>query len=269
MDYLQRQRMRDAVALSGLTVAQVWLHYFGNGGAAREARINLFLVGGAVMPEMERDILAHAINELLWDRNLASMVPYSSPLASAKELANGPQINAAAASLLADDEAEAERFRSLTATGLLHSGPDPDLDALMVEARDAFDVSSASVSLIGSEHQYLKASRGSVPQPLPRREPFCDEAIRTADPLLIPDTHTDERFRDHPLVVGEPFLRFYAAHPLRGPGGWNIGTFCITDQRPHSFSASERSGFRSMARRAEQQIGRAGRSDQVRHADSN
>lgn len=271
MDPVQRRLMLEALALCNLPLDKVWLHYCGNGGHLCEAQVDLFLKGAAPMGELERDILAHAINEMLWDRRLPSLVPYVSSPATDREASNGPGVSAAAAWLLTDGEAEAERLRSLTASGLMHSGPAPLLDALVAEARETFGVSSASVSLIGADRQYLKASVGPLRQHLPRREAFCDEAIRTADPLVILDTHSDDRYNDHPLVVDEPYLRFYAAHPLRGPGGWNIGTFCILDQRPHAFSGEKRRSFRSFAHRVQQEIGRSRHAEEARRrsAESN
>ncbi|MFJ6001787.1 GAF domain-containing protein [Arthrobacter sp. NPDC092385] len=271
MDRAQRRLMLEALALCKLPLEKVWLHYCGNGGHLGEAQVGLFLQGAAPMGELERDILAHAINEMLWDRRLPSLVPYASSPVTDREASAGPGTSAAAAWLLTDGEAETERLRSLAATGLMHSGPAPLLDALVAEARGAFGVSSASVSLVGAGYQHLKASVGSLQWDLPRREAFCDEAIRTADPLVIPDTHTDNRFSDHPLVVDEPHLRFYAAHPLRGPGGWNIGTFCLLDRRAHAFPGEERRSFRAFARRAQQEIGRSRHAEEAwrRSAESN
>lgn len=263
MKQAQRRLMLEAMSRCGLTPGQVWLHYCGNGGRASEAHLALFLQGAESLTELERDILAHAINEMLWDRRHESMVPYATtPAAQALE---GPRISAAAAWLLTDTEAEDERLRSLSSTGLMHSGPATVLDELVSDARAAFDVSSATVSLIDADSQYLKAARGPLPRHAPRREAFCDEAIRTAATFVISDTRRDPRFANHPLVVQEPYLRFYAAHPLRGPGGWNIGAFCILDQRPHAFPAAERLTFRRFARRAQQEISRSRHTEETRH----
>jgi GAF domain-containing protein len=264
VDQVQRQLMLEALSRFDLRLEDVWLHYCGNGGRLGAAHLGLFLHGGAPMAELERDILAHAINEMLWDRQHQSLVPYASSPVTQQQASEGPVISAATAWLLTDAETEAERLRSLAATGLMHSGPAPVLDALVAEAQDAFGVTSAAVSLVGTDSQYLKASVGPVRQHLPRREAFCDEAIRTADTFVVPDAHGDDRFADHPLVVQEPYLRFYAAHPLRGPGGWNIGAFCILDQRPHAFAGEHRSTFRRFARRAQQEITRSRHDEETR-----
>jgi len=252
---VQLELMLAALSTAHLAPERVWLHYCAIGGKQTTPQVKCFLRGdvnpsgvnpsGASscdgdpgMTDLERDLLAHAINEMLWDQGLPSRVPYLLDSTGTAPATAGPSISAAAAWLLTDEEAEAERLRSLTASGLLDSGPAEALDALVVEARDVFGVNSASVSLIGADHQYLKAS------------------IRSSEALVLPDTLDDERFRFHPLVVDEPPLRFYAAYPLRGPGGWNIGTFCILDQRPHGFSSGDREVFHGFARRAQREVRR-------------
>ena len=264
MHQVQLELMLTALSAGGFSVEKVWLSYCAMGGRSTEAQLERFLRTEPGRPEpsradpgmsdLDRDILAHSINEMFWDRNLPSCVPYVLDSMGGARTADGPSISAAAAWLLTDEEAEVERLRSLTASGLLASGPAPALDALVVEARDAFHVSSASISLIGADHRFLKAAVGPLRQLLPRRESFCDEVIRTSAPLVLPDTVGDERFRHHPLVVREPSLRFYAAYPLRGPGGWNIGTFSILDQHPHGFSAGDRRVLRRFAHRAQREV---------------
>jgi hypothetical protein len=39
---------------------------------------------------------------------------------------------------------------------------------------------------------------------------FCAHTIQQNNLFVIPDTLADERFRENPLVVGEPWVRFYA-----------------------------------------------------------
>jgi GAF domain-containing protein len=43
----------------------------------------------------------------------------------------------------------------------------------------------------------------------------------------------------NPLVAGEFGLRFYAGAPIITPDGFNIGTVCVVDKKPRSFSELE------------------------------
>lgn len=57
----------------------------------------------------------------------------------------------------------------------------------------------------------------------------------------------DERFRDNPLVTGEPFLRFYAGAPLEYEGQVRLGSLCLLDTKPRSFSRGDQAELRLLA----------------------
>ncbi len=46
-------------------------------------------------------------------------------------------------------------------------------------------------------------------------------------------------FTDNPLVIEAPFIRFYAGYPVQLPDGATVGSFCLMDHQPRSFSAHE------------------------------
>lgn len=72
--------------------------------------------------------------------------------------------------------------------------------------------------------------------------------------MIIPDTRSDHRFSANPLVVAAPFVRFYAGVPLRGPGGWFVGSFCVLDQDPRDFSRADRQRLLALASEAEVEL---------------
>lgn len=57
---------------------------------------------------------------------------------------------------------------------------------------------------------------------------------------MVLDASQDPRFRDNPLVTGDPFIRFYAGAPLRTGDGHAIGTLCLVSPKPRrAFTARD------------------------------
>jgi sigma-B regulation protein RsbU (phosphoserine phosphatase) len=113
----------------------------------------------------------------------------------------------------------------------------------------------AYISLVDSDRQWFKSSCGLDVIQTPRAVSFCGHAILSDEPMVVPDAAEDVRFHDNPLVTGEPHIRFYAGHPLNGPGGEKVGTLCIADRRPRNLEASEFEALREMARIVERELG--------------
>jgi PAS domain S-box-containing protein len=79
--------------------------------------------------------------------------------------------------------------------------------------------------------------------------PWLDVASKEAI-LVVPDAQNDERFCNHPLVVGSPHLRFCAAAALTTAAGRRIATLGIYDTQPRqTFSDGD---FRALSRLARQ-----------------
>lgn len=61
----QRRLLGEALKRAGLTGAQLWLHYFSLGGDAGEYEVDAYIHGSLSLPVLQRDLLAHAANELI------------------------------------------------------------------------------------------------------------------------------------------------------------------------------------------------------------
>ncbi|MGT0149837.1 GAF domain-containing protein [Vibrio metschnikovii] len=64
---------------------------------------------------------------------------------------------------------------------------------------------------------------------------------------MIENALVDQRFCDNPLVMGAPDIRFYAGAPLHSTKGYRIGTLCLIDSQPRSFSSKQRSMLKDLA----------------------
>ncbi|WP_434992089.1 hypothetical protein [Arthrobacter sp. Ld5] len=67
VDDAQRRQIGDAMTQAGLSLPEVWLHYFSITGSVDEYEIDAYLNRMIALPPMECDKLAHAINELIDD----------------------------------------------------------------------------------------------------------------------------------------------------------------------------------------------------------
>jgi sigma-B regulation protein RsbU (phosphoserine phosphatase) len=150
---------------------------------------------------------------------------------------------------------ERERLADLHALELLDTPPEERFERIVRLAMEVFEVPIAYLALIDADRQWLKARCGIARGQTGREESFCGHTILGTGPLIVPDTLDDPRFRDNPLVVGDPGIRFYAGHPLAGPAGFNVGTLCIADTRPRSLSDQQQAAFCQLAALAEHEVG--------------
>ena len=134
-------------------------------------------------------------------------------------------------------ENEVERLAALRRLLLLDTPPEERFDRIVGFAAGEFDVPIALISLVDSDRLWLKARIGLDVCEAPRSTSFCAHAIRSHETMIVPDATLDPRFRDNPLVTGEPGIRFYAGAPLALEDGPRLGTLCLLDIRPRTLDA--------------------------------
>ena len=117
-----------------------------------------------------------------------------------------------------------------------------------------FDAPTALVSLVDAERQWFKARVGIEVLETPRALAFCGFTILGEDCFVVDDTHVDARFRDHPMVIGNPGIQFYAGAPLTSSAGLPLGSVCAIDTKPRHFSERDRAMLRIVARIAADQL---------------
>ncbi|MFS2225777.1 EAL domain-containing protein [Pantoea sp. B65] len=106
-------------------------------------------------------------------------------------------------------------------------------------ASELLDIPGSFVSIIDDERQYIRVSHNFNLRESSLEDAFCRHTAAAGKVLVCGDTLTDERFCRNPLTLGPPWIRFYAGAPLRTADGSVIGTFCVTDTKPHQFSAQD------------------------------
>lgn len=146
------------------------------------------------------------------------------------------------------ESAEAARLAALHNYDVLDTPPEESFDRITRLARMVLQTPIVLVSLIDRDRQWFKSKQGLALSETSRDISFCAHAIQRDVPMVVRDACADPRFRDNPMVLGEPLIRFYVGVPLRTPDGHNIGTLCAIDQQPREPSADQIAVLQDLAR---------------------
>lgn len=145
------------------------------------------------------------------------------------------------------DVAENIRQQAVDDLHLLDTPHEERFDRVTRLAKQIFGVDVAQISLIDHDRQWLLSGTGSGNRETPRDVAFCSTTISQAGALVVGDAHEDARFREYPLVTGNPGVRFYAGYPIEAPGGERLGALCLIDSQPRAFTDAEAVLLRELA----------------------
>ncbi|MGA9972480.1 MAG: response regulator [Candidatus Acidiferrales bacterium] len=145
-------------------------------------------------------------------------------------------------------ENETARLDALQRYAVLDTLPEQEFDDLSRMAALICGTPIALVSLVDVDRQWFKSNIGMEENQTPRDVAFCAHAILQPDVMVVPDALEDERFRNNPLVTGEPKIRFYAGAPLMTREGYALGTLCVMDRVPRQLSPEQLEALRALGR---------------------
>lgn len=136
---------------------------------------------------------------------------------------------------------EVERLQTLRHYAVLPALREPVFNELVGLAARIFNLPIALIALVDADEVSYKASEG-LPGLLrqPRVEALCALAVRQHKTVVLADVAQEQGITtEAATAAGAKNLRFYAGAPLVMPNQCAIGTLCVIDHRPRSFSADE------------------------------
>ncbi len=142
---------------------------------------------------------------------------------------------------------EEKRLQALRRLSILDTPTEARFDKITLAAKTIFKTKVALFTIIDHERQWFKSKHGLYIDETPRSVAFCDVAIRHSNIFVINDAAKHQMFKDNPLVVAKPNIRFYAGAPIREPRGFAIGTLCIIDDQPRDVTPADLEGLRLLA----------------------
>ena len=143
---------------------------------------------------------------------------------------------------------ENARLAALDFLQILGTPRTPDFDSIVAMAAQVFSCPIGLVSLVAADKQWFKAEIGLGVSETPREVSFCNYTILETDLMIVEDATKDDRFRNNELVTGRPSIRFYAGVPINFGDGYKIGSLCVIDTVPRTFSEGEVSMLRYLGR---------------------
>ena len=151
-------------------------------------------------------------------------------------------------------QAEQQRLDALRRYGILDTEPEQAFDDLVQLATHICDVPMAYISFLDQDREWLKAKVGLPESQWPRSRSLCAHPIRHQPTAIVPNTLSDHRYSNHPLVIGSPFIRFYACLPLLTEEGHMVGSLGLLAQHPRHLTAKQEQALTALARQILNQL---------------
>lgn len=145
-------------------------------------------------------------------------------------------------------ENESQRLEVLNQYQILDTPPEDFFDELAQLATNLFETPIALISLVDAEREWFKSKIGLTTPEISRSISFGSYTILQSQILTISDTLQDERFAKNPLVISNHYFRFYAGVPLINSSGFALGSLCVIDLIPRSFTVKEQVALQQLGR---------------------
>ena len=150
--------------------------------------------------------------------------------------------------------AETQRLVAVRALSILDTPPEERFDGITRLAARVLNVPMTAISIVDASRAWYKSRYGGGPSELSRTAAFDNQVILSNGPLVIADATRDPKMADHPLVVGDPHLRFFAGHPIAAADGSKVGALTIADTKARELSPADLQALRNLAEWVEREF---------------
>lgn len=141
-----------------------------------------------------------------------------------------------------------ERLKALRYYLMMCNLPDRFFHNLARIVAQTFNTPIALISLVEEDKVIFKGNKGmEETKEISRGVSLCSLAVLDPEPTVFEDAIVEPCLLNNPLVAGKFGLRFYAGAPITTPEGFHIGTVCIVDKNPRSFSEEDKGLLKQFA----------------------
>ncbi|MEA5617653.1 PAS domain S-box protein [Cronbergia sp. UHCC 0137] len=143
---------------------------------------------------------------------------------------------------------ENQRLKALDEYQIINTESEETFDELSQLAADFCDSPMAAISLVETNREWFKSKIGFIDSEIPRDLAFGNYTIQQNQLLIVPDALEDQRFISSPLVISDPYCRFYAGIPLINSSGFALGCLCVMDFVPRNLDIKEQKALNNLAK---------------------
>jgi len=144
---------------------------------------------------------------------------------------------------------EKRRLEAILAYDLHNQGQHPEFNDIVDLAAYICDTPISLISIVESDQQKFIGNHGLPVDSTERNVSFCAHAINHIhQPFIVEDATKDERFKDNPLVTGEPNIVFYAGFPLYTADDYALGSLCVIDVKPKTLNEHQKKGLQLLTK---------------------
>ncbi|MDF5708924.1 MAG: GAF domain-containing protein [Nostoc sp. S4] len=136
-------------------------------------------------------------------------------------------------------DTEVARLEALRQYQILDTEPEQAYDNLVQLAAFICGTPISLVNFIDENRQWFKAKVGLNISELPRSVGLSYLCQEQRNVVVIPDTLANDKLAQNAVVIGYPYVRFYAGVPLITPKGDMLGTLCVIDRVPKELSQKQ------------------------------
>jgi len=136
-----------------------------------------------------------------------------------------------------------DRLASLHESGLLDETIEPALDRWTRLGSSLLSAPACLLSLVDRDRQYFKSQVGlsadlAQARETPLSHSFCQHVVASQEPLVVTDARQDPRVRSNEAIEDLGVIA-YAGCPVTTSDGHTLGSFCVIDFEPRSWSPDE------------------------------
>lgn len=151
-------------------------------------------------------------------------------------------------------DVERARLEEIASLDLTSREVDEILQNIVTRSAERLSMPISMISIVLEEAQYFTAFHGIDGPMLSRRGTpiewsFCKYAVESREPFIVEDATSHPVVKDNEVVVNQG-IRCYAGIPLITSTGHALGTLCVIDKKPRTFTEDDLDVLREAAREA-------------------